>query len=223
MTSQAQITLGLRGGVNVATYHYKSDGRLAAIGLTLTQPDSWMILTTAGVPIEMGFSPLFALQAELNFIQKGQQRNFDQTSQNERVVGYTKQIINWLEIPILAKIRFGSNIGVGGGFFFGPSIGYGIDGKIKQSLTATSNGNTLAIAEQNKLDFKKDKQSKIDFGLNLGGEAHYGGIFLDVRYQFGLTNMIAYVDDTLGITAQTRGFALSAGYRLPIGLASKKK
>jgi Outer membrane protein beta-barrel domain len=218
--SQAQITMGVRAGINVATYHYNYGPKFPAVAQT--QPSSSTLLTF-GVPVEMRLSSLFALQMELNFIQKGQQSQSDQTIQNIRIVSDSKLVVNWLELPILAKVKFGSDVGIGGGLFFGPSIGYGLSGKSKGSFSTTTNGTSSVTVSNKSLEFKKDEHSQVDFALNFGGEVNYGGVFFDMRYQLGLTNMVTNSGTTNGLdlTVQTRGLAVSLGYRMPIGSSEK--
>jgi hypothetical protein len=222
MTTHAQMTLGLRAGVNLATYNINYGSSSS------TKPDqpSNVTLLTIGVPFQMAFSEHFALQAELNYIQKGFQQKTDITFGNTRFVSDGKIIVDWLELPVLAKARFGSDIGIGGGIFFGPSIGYGLSGKSKSTSTTTTGTVSTTTSDSKDLNFKEDEHSRVDFALNMGGEVNYGGIFLDVRYQIGLTNMVTNTSSSSDISARTRGLGITAGYRFPIGSeekSSKKK
>lgn len=218
--SHAQVSIGVRAGVNLANYKFTFGSSTP----TSDQPNfDNVTLLTVGVPIEMTISKNFAVQAEINFVQKG----FGTTISSINSSGSTsfsfssdsKIIVNWLEIPILAKAKFGAAEGVGGALFFGPSLGYGLSGKSKSKSTTTINGVTTSSTNNETLNFKDDEHSRLDVGLNLGGELTYGGLFLDVRYQLGVTNMIT--GDTSGssnddVKATTRGLALSVGYRLPL-------
>ena len=217
MTTQAQMTLGLRAGVNLATYNIDYGSNLPA-GSKPEQPSNATLLTI-GVPFQMAFSEHFVLQAELNFIQKGLAQKSSFTSQSTSFSIDNKLIINWLELPILAKARFGSDVGFGGGVFFGPSIGYGLSGKSTGTSTTTINGKSTTTSDSDDVNFKDDEHSRADFALNLGGEVNYGGIFLDIRYQIGLTNMVTNTNNAVStgdISARTRGLAFTAGYRFPI-------
>ncbi len=223
MTTQAQMTLGLRAGVNLATYNFNFGSNLPT-GFKPEQPDN-LALLSIGVPFQMMFSERFGLQAELNFIQKGYGQKSDITIQNTRFVSDGKLTINWLELPVLGKARFGSDVGIGGGLFFGPSVAYGLSGKIKSTSTTTTNGVSLVNVQNGDLNFKEDDHSRVDLALNIGGEVNYGGVFLDIRYQIGLTNMITNAGND-DFSARTRGLGFSAGYRMPIGgdeKSSKKK
>ena len=128
----------------------------------------------------------------------------------------SQQTVNWLEIPILAKVKFGEADGVGGGLFFGPSIGYGLSGKQKTTSSITINGKTTTSTDSETLNFKDDEHSRVDVGLNIGGEVTYHGLFFDARYQLGVTNMVTSSSNNDDIKANTRGLALTVGYRIPL-------
>jgi hypothetical protein len=93
---------------------------------------------TVGVGYNVSISPVFSIQPELNFIQKGSQQEvsfemvedgFLYSFQSE-----AKSTINYLEVPILARAEFGSQKTK---FFVqaGPSIAYGLGGKSKLTFT----------------------------------------------------------------------------------------
>jgi Outer membrane protein beta-barrel domain len=215
--AQMRATMGVRAGVNVASYKFSMD-QSPTTGVESSFKN--LPLLTVSLPFEFIFSPHFALQTELNFIQKGFSSKFSLNTQGIILNAEGKIIVNWLEIPILAKAKFGSTEGVSGGLFLGPSIGYGISGKSTSISTDNINGSLTTTSDSRNLDFKKDEHSRIDVGLNFGGDISYGGFFLDARYQLGFTNMISDTNTTTGTkeTAKTRGIAITLGYRFPLGL-----
>jgi hypothetical protein len=97
----------------------------------------------------------------------------------------TKQVLNTIEIPVLAKYSFGENIG---GFVEGgPYVGYFISGKNKFE----------DISED--IDFDSEDLKRLDFGVQFGAGLKLGlasnDIFLDVRYVLGLANLAETDDD----------------------------
>jgi Outer membrane protein beta-barrel domain len=219
-SSQAQMTMGLRAGINVASYNLKLGSGFSAS----SQNPGNALLSTIGVPVEMYFNNHFGLQFELNYIQKGFNTHSEITSQNIRSVSDSRLTINWLEIPILGKAKFNITDRIGGGLFFGPSIGYGFSGKSKNSFSSTGGNLPQSFSSEAAVDFKKDGHSQVDFALNFGGEINYGSLFFDVRYQLGLANMLTGSQNSssgFDFKATTRGFALSVGYRLPIKTETK--
>ncbi len=222
--AQTRMTVGLRTGVNVASY--KFDFGTTPAGFS--SPISNVTLFSIGVPLEIAFNSHFALQAELNFIQKGFSSKTDFSGQGFTLKSEGAMTVNWLEIPILAKAKFGAPDGFGGGIFFGPSIGYGLSGRSKGTSATVINGVANTTSTDEALNFKEDEHSRVDVGLNFGGEVHYGGIFLDVRYQLGLTNMVTDKSTiTAGsgqsVSARTRGLGITVGYRIPIGIGTVKE
>jgi Outer membrane protein beta-barrel domain len=230
--AQMRTTMGVRAGVNVATYAFKSDSPSPS-GTDF--PIKNATLLTVGLPFEMIFSDNFAIQGELNYVQKGFKFNFDfDLGQGSSFKSNSTLAINWLEIPIMAKIKFGSPVGVSGGLFFGPSIGYAFSGKSKGTSTVTQNGLTTTSSDSQPVEFDKKTgpngtsnggHSRLDIGLNIGGELNVSGVFLDVRYQLGLTDMATGKTSTATTTetAKTRGIALTLGYRFPIGVGTVKE
>ncbi|HEY3402917.1 MAG TPA: porin family protein [Ohtaekwangia sp.] len=147
---------------------------------------------------------LFSLQPELSFIQKG----FKATTSGETNIGeaYYDYVadqhykINYLELPVLAKIEFGSPT-ARFSFLAGPSIGFGLGGKLKGDLTLDDG------YEKYKNDIDADIKfgdapedaeeiddvyfdNRLDFGLQLGaGVTLYNKVAIEVRYGLGFTNL----------------------------------
>jgi hypothetical protein len=217
--SQISMTMGIRAGVNLATYKFNFGPNLPA---GFVNPISNVPLLTVGIPLEVSFSNHFAVQTEFNFIQKGFSSKFETTFQTTTIKSEGTLHVNWLEIPILAKAKFGSTDGISGGLFFGPSIALGLSGKSKSTSVTTTNNVSTTTSNSEVLDFKNDEHSRVDVGLNLGGQLNYSGLFLDVRYQLGLTDMTSGKITSVNSSesAKTRGFALTVGYRFPIGIGT---
>ncbi len=226
MMSKAQSTIGIRAGVNLAQYNIDYGSNLPA-GTTVP-PNQNATLLTIGFPFEKSFSPLFALQVELDYIQKGVYQHSDQTTQGFRFVSDYNLTIHWMEIPVFGKIKFGSPSDIGGGIFFGPSFGFALSGRTKNSFSS-SGGTTISSSTDEAIDFKRDDHSRVDLALNLGGDFNYKQFFFDARYQLGLANMVTNTSGTNssnGIKATTRGIMLTVGYRFalnPIEKAPDKK
>jgi hypothetical protein len=232
--SQMRTTMGFRAGINLATYAFKSTSTTPT-GADF--PIKNATLLTVGLPFEMIFNDNFAIQGELNYIQKGFVLKFDSpanSTQGFSFKGNSTFAVNWIEIPILAKVKFGSPVSIGGGLFFGPSIGYALSGKSKSTTTVTQNGVTSTTSNSQPLEFQKTigtngtssgGHSRLDIGLNIGGELNVGGLFLDARYQFGLSDMATGKTSTSTTTetVKTRGIELTLGYRFPIGIGTVKE
>ena len=200
---QAQGTsFGLRAGINSATVDI-SDGS----GLTV-EPDSRIGIDIAAV-LNLGITDAFSVQPELHFIQKGYMFEFDFFGDKvEQDV-----TLNYVEVPILAKYAFGSETFMG---FVeaGPSVGFGLNGNVK-----TSDGQ---MEEEEDINFgsEEDELKALDigvaFGAGVGVPVGPGQLFLDVRYQLGLSN-ISNEEGTEATEFKNKGLSAGLGFLFPIG------
>jgi Outer membrane protein beta-barrel domain len=218
------FTFGVRSGVNLTNYKYSSDGN----SRYYSPKSDRATLFTLGLQSEIHFSKHFALQTELNFIQKGYTNHWEYDGGSFRSFGDSKFVTNWLEIPFLAKVRFGKPTGIGFGLFLGPSIGYALGGRHESSFTRAYNLPTESKSEV--IDFNRFNHKRYDFGLNLGGDISYKRIFFDIRYQFSLNNLASNAHSTntnnsalilsdfdeTNISLKTQNLLLTLGYRTPI-------
>ena len=89
LPSYAQLSFGLKGGVNVAEFSIKDQGA--------TIPQSSINGFTLGAVLEVGLGGNIFLQPEAIFIQKGSELNASITG--------LKTNVNYLDIPVLIKIK----------------------------------------------------------------------------------------------------------------------
>ena len=128
-----------------------------------------------GAVANFAVSELVSIQPELLFIQKGFKMGDSDA--------YIKGKSNYIEVPVLAKISFGSEQ-VKGFVTGGPTAGYLVSGK--SSIKFGDN-------EVN-TDYEfEDEDNRMEFGASFGVGLAYGlgagALNLDVRYGFGLTNL----------------------------------
>ena len=200
--ASAQMSLGFRAGVNLATWSVNDP-------VAPSDPQS-VLLLQVGMPLLVPINDYLAVQPELTFLQKGvEEEEIDQGSTTT-----VQAVINYIELPILLKGTFGSEK-VKAHLFAGPSLGYALNGKAKG--TADILGTKITIEED--IDFEEDEISRLDLGLHLGAAVLVpvgsGDLMFDVRYMLGLIN----IDDAQvnNIEAYNRGLALSIGYLFPLG------
>ncbi len=169
---QAQIGLGIRGGINIATAELEDKVNDSWD----TEMQEYMITGTAGIVAAFQLSDKFAIQPELYYIQKGYKSEI--TVLNETVD--FKSTLNYIELPLLFKGRFGPGP-LKFNAMLGPSFGYGFNGKSK------------AGSIESEVDFDNDNVSRWDIGgiLSLGAslEAGPGDLFLDARLGWGFSNL----------------------------------
>jgi hypothetical protein len=175
---------GIRGGINLASVTSTSSS-------SNFETDNVTGLDAA-LSLGIGINNLFSIQPELHFMQKGWELTLAGIT--------TANKVNYLELPILAKVA----IGVDALKFYGvagPSLGYAMGGTV--SITA------LGSTTKNDYTFSND-EARIDIGAVLGVGAELkagpGALVLDARYNYDLN------DDGNSNSLTNRGIGLTAGY-----------
>lgn len=155
---------------------------------------------TAGIGYEFTLAGIVSLQPEINFIQKGQKREEIYYYEGIKSTLKFEYKYNYLEIPVLAKVKFGGLTK----FYVsaGPSIGIGLGGKYNQKNLIEDN-----LDSEYKGDIKfKDRpegyegndvfvDNKLDIGLQIGGGVMlFNRVMIDVRYGMGLSDL--YEDES---------------------------
>ncbi len=204
--AQAQISIGVRAGANLANVSL-SDTSDLDIGDPKTS-----IGAILGAVLELGITEKLAIQVEPSFIQKGWRikEELDLLGQSFKIDG--KYTFNYIDVPILAKLRFnGANTGLYA--FAGPTFGYMSSGKYKVTTEVAGQKET----EEEKLNFDEEEGiNRFDVGaalgagfqLNLGG----GRLFFDARYNLGLSNIADEDEIEEDFSIRNKGIGLSVGY-----------
>jgi hypothetical protein len=130
----------------------------------------------AGISFQAGITPWFSLVSELYYIRKGGQLK----ANNPTSVKESNLRLNTIELPVMARFHLGK-------FYMnaGPSVAYNVSGKRKMDDQSTklSFGNTVE-------GFKR-----FEAGIQVGGGFEFPvkqkRIALDIRYNYGLTNIAA--------------------------------
>lgn len=188
ISTSAQISIGVRAGVNIANQTIEQSG-------LSVEPDALLGLHL-GALVNIGITDDFSVQPELTFIQKGNKFDFDLGTLGGGVVE-TKTTYNYLEIPILAKYGFGGEK-IGGFILAGPSIAFGLSG------SSSTDGDSID------LDWEEDGVTRSDFGIQFGAGINFSQLFVDVRYGLGLTDLNDTDDDTFSV--KNNGLNIGIGY-----------
>ena len=206
----SQVRAGLKGGVNIATMtitEFFEGEKKSLLGASISLPVEWKIADN------------FAIQPELNFIQKG----FKVDQSDAIDIDRTRFKVNYLELPILAKFLMpAGDIELYAAV--GPYLGYALNGTIQWQYTQTISGQTTLITSEEDVAFKEDKDAeavlrRLDLGMVFSTGVQVpvgpGSILLDVRYSLGILNVVPpFIEEDIQITHS--GMGLSLGYLIPL-------
>lgn len=206
-----QVSFGVKGGVNFSNIN-------ATRAIDQLTPDfSDIIALNFGGVAEIAFNDQFAVQAELLFQQKGfgVQQGVDVNLFNIPLpLGVTAETrINYLDIPLLAKVKFG-NEQFNGFLTAGPTFGYATGGRLLTKANVILDL-TLVNTPIN-LDAINFKRFEVGgaVGGGLSFDSDFGELFIEARYNHGFTELydIPLVNERL----RNRNISLSAGVLIPI-------
>jgi len=183
---QTKAQLGVHIGYNFS----KVDG---AEPVLPTLSEKYLTSLSGGIFFDKGLISLLDIRLGLMYSPKGTRFvNGD---------SYTKTTINYLEVPLQAKIKVGPIYALGG--VYGAMA---LNGKVKDHYM---NG-VLFIGADKDLDFQNDNYKKVDYGLKFGVGFQYGlgpiHIFAQGDYSFGLMNIhdadgAEWKNNTIGVSA----------------------
>jgi len=203
----AWAQVGIKAGVNIASLS-KDPGE--------DEPGDYDAISIlgfqGGLTFELPIAGPLALQPELLFIQKGGKSEFIITEDNKSINTVT---YNYLEIPILLKLKLGSTDGDGAGFYLigGPYAGYVFGGKSKQELTIL--GQTSTSEQTIDYDDEDFNEKRVDWGASFGLGVHFGKLFVDARYNLGINNLL---DEDANNNNDDKPYLRTRGIGLALGL-----
>ena len=188
--AQVGLAIGPKGGIGITTFK-GSDAQ------NVDSRTSWL----GGAFLNAQISPVFNLQPEILFSQKGA----DYTSSETR----SHLVINYFEVPVLAKLR----LPLGGVVFphilFGPNFAF----KTNVDYTSEDTGNGTQVTT-NDLDIRKSDIGGLA-GVGIDIETKESGLFftIDGRYGFGFNNLDTS-ENSVEIRNAGWSFALGVGFLL---------
>jgi len=186
LSIQSQAQIGLHVGYNFS--------KLSGITVPTGVDETYLSSFTAGAFYDKGLIPLLGVRIGLMYSPKG--------SHLESGDDYSKNILNYLELPVLAKVKLGPLYGLGG--FYGA---YALSGKSKYSIAG--------VEESEDLDFDANDIKRMDFGMKFGLGLQFGlgpvHIFAQGDYSFGLNNLN---DSGIGNEIKNNVIGVSAGVLL---------
>lgn len=179
-TTQAQsIYIGPKVGLNISTLSVADGDDIYGNKLGIN----------AGAMLIAELNPMFGLQTEMNLMNMG--ASFEVVNEEFDLA------LSYMEIPLLARLKFGDNEAVqfflnGGGF-----VG------LLLSANLVDDGDRTEVT---------DAYNGTNFGIAAGGgvliPAGQGKVMLDARYGLGLSD----IAEGIGNEVRTRNFGITVGY-----------
>lgn len=204
--TQAQVSIKL--GANLSTVAEEREN------VTKDQLENASVLGPV-IGLAFGLNPgsLLVVQPEILYSQSGGRNTYNLLG-TETDVRYK---IDYLEVPVLFKLQLGNNEGEGVGLHLaaGPWLGYALGGKTK---TVTTIGGSPEVINERKFTFDdEDDARRFNYGLIGAAGLGFGKVTIDLRYNFGLNNILDNDADNTNDNRpvlQTRGLALSLNFAL---------
>ena len=225
------ISLGAHGGLSIPNIRSSADDPFTK-GFTSRQGPFY------GVFAEFGLAPHWSLVAELNYTSQGGKRNGMQLLDpvpaelqpylppDTLVYANFKNetILDYLELPVLARFTFGIGRGFRAFLNVGPYAGYLVRAKAITSGTSAlfaDEAGTIPIFSEIPLDANtdvKDSLRKWNAGLYGGGGFRFGAgpgdVIIEAHFQLGLVRI--QKDVATSGDSKTGAVVISAGYSFPI-------
>lgn len=175
--SAVHAQVAIKAGVNFANMNLESED----VDLTELATDGSTKFTVGASFIVPLVGDLLAFQPEVLFTQKGTESTF-KVAGIEQTLDYT---YNYIDIPILLRASLGRTYGDGLGIYVNGGVyaGFALSGKTELTI-----GNTTTETDINFDDV--DNQSRVDFGIAVGGGLTIGNIMFDLRYNHGTNNLL---------------------------------
>ncbi|HND88940.1 MAG TPA: porin family protein, partial [Saprospiraceae bacterium] len=179
LATSAFAQLGIKGGVAISTLREQREA------ITREDFENKSVITPViGLSYDLNIADIITIQPELLYSQSGGRNTYS-------IAGTTYENtyrINYLELPVLFKLQIGNEDNEAGktGFYIaaGPWVGYALNGKYKNQLPV------LGTLEGDFSFDDKDDAKRLNTGLVAAAGVNFGKVVLDLRYNFGLNNLI---------------------------------
>ena len=185
-TQAQEVRLGAKGGVNFSSF--------AGDGFDAFDDPEGRTSFHIGAFAEIPLSERFSIQPEVLYSGQG----FDLVSREG--ADDTEVQLDYINVPVMAKVYLIEGLYAEAG----PQIGFNVKNEIDSDPDDAGSGE-IAINE--------DAINDIDFSVGVGaGYRFNNGLFLNARYNFGLTDVFNNEDLLIDSDAKNSVFAVSAGY-----------
>ncbi len=172
----------------------------------------------AGLQFDYWFSDMWGLSAQALYDQKGTDENVNQTAGIVSTSASDNITLNYLEIPILLKLRFGTGR-IRPYVFAGPSFGFFLSGSDTRE-SSSSGGVIIPTNSDTTISIPSSSVKTLDisgvFGAGLSIKLNSGHLlFLDAAYALGLVD-IFNTQNGSNTMAESRDIRIAAGILFPL-------
>ncbi len=195
-SSAAEIKGGLKiGAVSAKLY----GGQVEDLEAILGEESKSRIGFSAGGFITFNIAEVFAIQSEILYTMKG-------IKYEGEIIGTTIKVwweLDYLEVPVLAKIIIPTKGSVKPSLFAGPAVALKLSGKMKTEYGGEPGEGD--IEDIKRTDFGLVIGGGLDFGLGSSGR---GSLSVDIRYSLGLSS----ISEFEGNDIKNRVLSMMVGY-----------
>mgnify|MGYP001047372825 CR=1 FL=1 len=194
------LLLGLLAVTGYSQARFDIHGGMSMANITNSEADM-KVGYTVGVGMDYAFNEMWSFQSGLNFTSKG-------CKVSEGGVD-TKMNPVYLDIPLLAAVKF--NITEGNRFMvnLGPYVGFGLGGKMTVEASGAEVGTKL-FKKVGKNDEPMMNRCAVGLQYGVGFELFFYYL-INLTGQYGFTNMIK--ESFAGESNKNLAFLLTVGYR----------
>lgn len=174
---------GIKAGLNIANL----------TGDDVEDTDPKMGLAIGGF-LTYSINDMFSIQPEILFTMKGMKIDYEETETDDNWEYYAKSEgswkLNYLEIPVLAKLNIPMESSVKPNIFLGPALGINLSATYDMDYEWWEKEDGVIVEEGSESEDGDIEDIKgADFGLIFGAGVEFGKITVDARYNLGLTTI----------------------------------
>lgn len=177
--AQSDFSFGPKMGLNLTNISNSDANNKASIHL--------------GAFAQTQFTDLVGMKVELLYSRQGFADKYREDGESIKVKGR----VNYLNIPVLAKLNVYKNLSVD----LGPQFGFALNARMKSKWGDTVVKKKIRDLNTFELGFAMGVAYELDLGL-----------IVSARYNLGITNV--FDKDAVGSNNKNRVFQLSVGYKL---------
>ncbi|MCF0074106.1 PorT family protein [Dyadobacter sp. CY261] len=212
--ANAQLSLGLKGGINWSNLNVKEDGG--------TSFDS-RVAPNFAVLFNYQLGPSFSIQAEPGFSGRGAKMEAEIKTDliqqiPYRIVSHGTLKLSYFELPLLAQYRPHLSEKLEAIISAGPELRFRT-APVKVKSTTTTYVNGVVSESVTNTESNDDAVEKLDVGMAFGAGAAYSiskfKVFAEARYHLGLRNITASNPDAV-TKIYNRGASVVLGVTVPL-------